>query len=146
MNSQLLDSGPMFLAPADPTFALEIDSRYERCHEPSPAFFVETDQPKVVETRATRIVRAISGQTEFRLLRETEDGVHTKFILAQVSISPYTIKKQPLMTRLKRRETGELMPMHEDQALQAFDSAVAAAYPSVPTRGGKMAATCIAVL
>lgn len=146
MHSQLLESGPMFLAPADPPFDLDIEARYERCTEPSPSFIVDVHQPKVVETKATRIVRAISGQTEFRLLNETEDGVHTKYILAKVNLSPYAVQKQPLMTQLKRRDSGDLLPMHADQALKAFDSAVAAAYPSLPTRGGKMVATCIDIL
>jgi hypothetical protein len=146
MHPQLHDSGPMFLAPAGPSFELDIEARYERCNDPSPSYIVDAHQPKVVETRATRIVRAISGQTEFRLLKETEDGVHTKYILAKINLSPYAVQKEPLMTQLKRRDSGDLLPMHEDQALKAFDSAVAAAYPSLPTRGGKMVATCIDIL
>lgn len=146
MNSQLHDSGPMFLAPASTSIDLDLLSRYERCEEPNLSFVEEPQQPKVVETRARRIVRAVSGATEIRLLHETEDGVHVKYILAHITISPYAVSKQPLMTQLKRRDSGDLLPMGEVQALKAFDTAVSAAYPSLPTRGGKMASTCIHIL
>lgn len=146
MNPQLHDSGPMFLAPDHPPIELDLAARYERCQDPSHDFVEVPSQPKVVETRATRIVRAISGATEFRLLSEIEDGVHTNYILARINISPYAVDKQPLMSRLKRSPSGELLPMREKQALKAFDSAIAAAYPSVKTRGGRIVSTCIEIL
>lgn len=105
-------------------------------HGPSPAKH-EVDLTRAVRT-PVKIARAIAGDTEIRLLKQTNPGAVEKqkpvYILEHAVLSPYHAARTEL-TRT-RKGSNEVAPLSEADALKKFDSAVAAKYPAVILRPG----------
>ena len=122
MHAHLYESGPMQLAPVDPSFDLNMHGSYERCIEPDVPAVIEP--VKTINVTPKRIVRAVTGATELRLLSETADGIYQRFLIEKAFISPYSAQRQPLLTGMKRRGTDDFLPMQESEAHRSFDALV----------------------
>lgn len=101
---------------------------------PTPAKH-EVDLTKSVRT-PIKIARAIAGDTEIRLLKQTTPGADAKekpvFILEHAVLSRYHATRIEL-TRT-RKGLNEVTPLSEADALKKFESAVTAKYPAVNLR------------
>lgn len=86
------------------------------------------------KSRALKIARAITGETELRLLAE-KSGAEMCFIIASSTIAPYATKREVLVKPGKKKT-----PMNEHQAIEEFERRVAAAYPPETLRNGKLVA------
>lgn len=84
-----------------------------------------------IPSRALRLVRAKSGETEMRLLA-LDDAGEVSYVLVTATLAPYKEKREPLVTQ---GEAKTLMNYHE--ALQEFDRRVALAYPPEKLRHGR---------
>ena len=101
-------------------------------------------EPPVITTSAVRIVRALAGTSELRLLSERANAVHQRYMLETATIAPYSRDRSPLMSKRKSPE-GE-MPMTMKEALRAFDAAVGKAYPPVKLQTGRELSTSVCAL
>lgn len=82
-----------------------------------------------------KIARAISGETELRLL-ERQDGDQTvRYVIASSTIAPYTVKREVLVKPGKKKT-----PLNEQQAIAEFERRVALAYPPEKLRNNKTVA------
>lgn len=88
----------------------------------------------VVTSRALKIARAKTGETELRLLAE-QHGVETRFVIASSTLAPYAVKREVLVKSGKRKT-----PLNEQQAVEEFERRVALAYPLEKLRNGKTVA------
>jgi len=88
----------------------------------------------VVQSRALKIARAKTGETELRLLAE-QHGVETHFVIASSTPAPYAVKREVLVKSGKRKT-----PLNELQAVEEFERRVALAYPPEKLRNGKTVA------
>lgn len=86
------------------------------------------------QSRALKIARAKTGETELRLLAE-QDGETVRFVLVSSTIAPYATKREVLV-KPGRRKT----PMNEQQAVEEFERRVALAYPPETLRNNKTVA------
>lgn len=107
-------------------------------------------EPEILTTRAKRIVRAITGEDELRLVSQQKNGVHQRFILETVARLPKAKADDSKRIELtyERKKKGKLTvrPMDETEALRAFTDAVHARYPNGTTRSGKSFAICASIL
>jgi len=85
-------------------------------------------------SRALKIARAITGETELRLLAE-KSGAEVRFIIVSSTIAPYATKRETLVKPGKKKT-----PMNEQQAIEEFERRVASAYPPETLRNGKIVA------
>lgn len=105
---------------------------------PVPAPFADAAPAKaagVVQSRALKLARAKTGETELRLLAE-QHGSETHFVIASSTIAPYAVKRDVLVKAGKKKTK-----LDELQAIEEFDRRVALAYPSEKLRNGKTVAT-----
>jgi hypothetical protein len=77
---------------------------------------------------ALKIARAITGETEVRLISVTRDGIHLHFALENAVLLPYSTQR------------SELSSPSKDDALVAFQLAVEKKYPKAVLRSGKQVA------
>lgn len=89
---------------------------------------------RVAHSRALKVARAKTGETELRLLVE-QTGAETRFVIASSTLAPYAVKREALV-KPGRRKT----PMNELQAIEEFERRVALAYPPEKLRNGKTVA------
>lgn len=87
------------------------------------------------ESKALKIVRAKSGQTELRLLVEKDVGNGVRYVIASSTIAPYAAKREVLVKPGKKKT-----PMNEQQAVEEFERRVALAYPPEKLRNGNTVA------
>lgn len=92
-------------------------------------------------SRALKIVRAKSGETELRLLAEQDGNGGVHFIIASSTIAPYEVKRDLLVKRGKKK-----VPMNKQQAIEEFDLRVAQAYPPEKLRNDKLVAIHLNIL
>lgn len=102
-----------------------------------PAPFADSPLAKAevsAASRALKIARAKTGETELRLLAEqTSAGTH--FVLVSSTIAPYATKREVLVKPGKKKA-----PMNEQQAIEEFERRVAEAYPPEKLRNNKFVA------
>ena len=104
---------------------------------PKPAPFVEAAPAiaaPVAQSRALKIARAKTGETELRLLAE-EDATGIRFVVASSTTAPYVVTREVLIKAGKKKT-----PMNEQQALVEFERRVAIAYPPETLRNNKIVA------
>jgi hypothetical protein len=75
-------------------------------------------------SRALKIARAKSGETELRLLTETDGDNAVRYVIASSTIAPYLVKREVLVKPGKKKT-----PLNEQQAVEEFERRVALAYP-----------------
>lgn len=81
-------------------------------------------------SRAVRLVRAKSGETEMRLLAvQEDDGI--SYVLVKAQLAPYSEKREALLNPDENKT-----PMNYQQALDEFKRRVALAYPPEKLRHG----------
>jgi hypothetical protein len=123
---------PMGFFPED-----AIDAPVSTRSAPAVAAFVDAAPAKPAgpaQSRALKIARAISGETELRLLAEL-DGDAIRYVIAKSTTAPYAVKREVLVG------AGELQtPLNYLQAVEEFDRRVAQAYPPEKLRNGKTVA------
>ena len=95
----------------------------------------------VPQSRALRIVRAKSGETELRLLVEHDDGNGTQFVIVSSTIAPYVSKREVLVKRGKKKS-----PLNKEQAIEEFELRVESAYPPEVLRNQKIVAIHLNIL
>jgi hypothetical protein len=104
---------------------------------PAVATFVDAAPAKATgpaQSRALKIARAKSGETELRLLAEL-DADAVRYVIAKSTTAPYAVKREVLVA------AGELkIPLNYQQAVEEFERRVAVAYPSEKLRNGKTVA------
>jgi hypothetical protein len=88
----------------------------------------------IAQSRALKIARAKTGETELRLLVE-QDGTETRFVIASSKLAPYVVKREVLVKSGKKKA-----PLNELQAVEEFERRVALAYPPEKLRIGKTVA------
>lgn len=98
------------------------------------------DQQTAMPCRALKIARAITGETELRLLAEQDGNGGVHFLLARSTIAPYTVQREMLLRGRKKT------PMNKQQALDAFEQRVALIYPAEKLRNEKLVPTHINLL
>jgi hypothetical protein len=86
------------------------------------------------QSRALKIARAKTGETELRLLAE-QDGETVRFVLVSSTIAPYATKREVLVKPGRRKN-----PMNEQQAVEEFERRVALAYPPETLRNNRTVA------
>lgn len=91
-------------------------------------------------SRALKIARAKTGETELRLLAE-QDGETVRFVLVSSTIAPYATKREVLVKPGRRKS-----PMNEQQAVEEFERRVALAYPPEKLHNNKTVATHLNLL
>lgn len=107
-----------------------------RC-PPDHATFADAGPAKAVEpaqSRALKIARAITGESELRLLAERE-GEKIRFVVATSTLAPYKVEREVLVKSGKKKT-----PLNELQALEEFERRVALAYPPETLRNNKIVA------
>lgn len=105
---------------------------------PEPA--VDTPTATAPTSRALKIARAISGETELRLLAETDQDV-IRYIIANANTAPYAVKREVLVKKGRSKA-----PLTEAQAVEEFERRVAIAYPPEMLRSGKTVAIYLNLL
>lgn len=86
------------------------------------------------QSRAVKIARAKTGETELRLLKEQE-GAESRFVIVSSTNAPYVTKRELLV------QPGETQtPMNEQQAVEEFERRVALAYPPEKLRNNQTVA------
>lgn len=90
------------------------------------------DQKQFMPSRALKISRAMTGETELRLLAEQDGNGGVHFLLASFTIWPYKVQRH-LLVRGKKKT-----PMNKQQALEAFEQRVALIYPPEKLRNEKL--------
>lgn len=114
-----------------------VDAPAPTCSAPQPAPFADAGPAKAVgvaHSRALKIARAKTGETELRLLVE-QDGVETRFIIASSTLAPYAVQREVLVKPGKKKT-----PLNELQAVKEFERRVALAYPPEKLRNNKTVA------
>lgn len=104
---------------------------------PETAPFADAAPAKVagfIPSRALKIARAKTGETELRLLAE-QHGTETRFVIASSTLAPYAVKREDLVKAGKKKA-----PMNEKQAVEEFERRVALAYPPETLRNNKIVA------
>jgi hypothetical protein len=104
---------------------------------PEPAPFADAAPVKVAgpaQSRALKIARAKTGETELRLLAE-QDGAEIRFVLVSSTIAPYASTREVLVKPGKKKA-----PLNELQAVEEFERRVALAYPPEKLRNNKIVA------
>jgi hypothetical protein len=104
---------------------------------PAPAPFADAAPAKAAggaQSRALKIARAKTGETELRLLAE-QHGTETRFVIASSTLAPYAVKREVLVKPGKKKS-----PMNELQAVEEFERRIALAYPPEKLRNGKTVA------
>jgi hypothetical protein len=102
-----------------------------------PAPFADAAPAKAagsVQSRALKLSRAKTGESEFRLLAE-QDGDAVRYSIATSTIAPYSVKREVLVKPGKKQT-----PMNEQQAVEEFERRVALAYPPEKLRNNKTVA------
>ena len=100
--------------------------------------FVDAQQTKLDEPgpfRAMKIARAISGETELRLLEQHDGDKTVRYVIASSTIAPYAVKREVLVKPGKKKT-----PLNEQQAIEEFERRVALAYPPEKLRNNKTVA------
>lgn len=100
---------------------------------PEPATFADAAPAKAagpVPSRALKIARAKTGESELRLLAE-QASAGTRFVLVTSTIAPYVTAREELVKSGKKK-----IPMNELQAVEEFERRVALAYPPEKLRNG----------
>lgn len=98
-----------------------------------PAVFADGEPQKavrVIPSRAVRLVRAKSGETELRLLA-LEDGQDVSYVIVSATLAPYKEKRE-LLVQKDDKQTH----LNFQQAVDEFDRRVALAYPPEKLRHG----------
>lgn len=91
-----------------------------------------TITPVAQSFSAVKIARAISGETEIRLLAELIDGKVANYVLERSTLIPqHSVKREVLLSKRKNE------PLNESKAIVAFNAAVAKQYPAEKLRNGK---------
>jgi hypothetical protein len=108
-------------APPAPSTSPFADASPAKANDPAPS-------------RALKIARAITGETELRLLAE-KSGAEVRFTLVSSTIAPYASTREALVKPGKKKT-----PMNEQQAIEEFERRVASAYPPETLRNGKIVA------
>ena len=104
---------------------------------PMPAPVADAEPSKAagsVQSRALKLSRAKTGESELRLLAE-QDGNAVRYVIASSTIAPYTVKRDVLVKPGKKQT-----PMNEQQAVEEFERRVALAYPPEKLRNNKTVA------
>lgn len=102
---------------------------------PTPATPVAISMaPALIHSRALKIARAISGETELRLLAEG-DNETARYVIASATTAPYAVVREVLVKPGKKKT-----PFNKTQAVEEFERRVAAAYPPETLRNGKTVA------
>lgn len=104
---------------------------------PEPAPFADAAPAKAAgpaQSRALKIARAKTGESELRLLAE-QAGTEVHFVLVSSTIAPYATKREVLVKPGKKKA-----PMNELQAVEEFERRVALAYPPETLRNNKIVA------
>lgn len=102
-----------------------------------PAPFADSPLAKAEESvpsRALKIARAKTGETELRLLAE-QASTGTRFVLVSSTIAPYATNREVLVKPGKKKAQ-----MNEQQAIEEFERRVAMAYPPEKLRNNKIVA------
>jgi hypothetical protein len=102
-----------------------------------PASFADSLLAKAegsLPSRALKIARAKTGETELRLLAE-QASAGIRFVLVSSTIAPYATKRELLVKPGKKKA-----PMNEQQAIEEFERRVALAYPPEKLRNNKFVA------
>ena len=102
-----------------------------------PAPFADATPPMAVavaHSRALKIARAKTGETELRLLVE-QQGTETRFVIASSTLAPYVVNREVLVKPGKKKA-----PLNELQAVEEFERRVALAYPPEKLRNNKIVA------
>lgn len=102
-----------------------------------PAPFADAPLAKAegpIKSRALKIARAKTGETELRLLAE-HTSPEIRFVLVSATIAPYATTREVLVKPGKKKT-----PMNEQQAIEEFERRVASAYPPETLRNGKIVA------
>lgn len=107
---------------------------------------IETPAPSIVTRTAAKIVRARTGTTELRLMKELSDDVLSKYLLVTVNIAPYRTTTAELLKDSDEHPSAPQVPMTEKEAIRAFNQAVARHYPPARTRNGKRVPTHITLM
>lgn len=100
---------------------------------PAPAPFADAAPAKAAgpaQSRAVKLARAKTGESELRLLAE-QDGDAIRYVLAKSTTAPYAVKREVLVDAEKKT------PLNYQQAIEEFDRRVALAYPAEKLRNGK---------
>lgn len=129
---QTLQTSPVSLA--DIPFGLFPDDAFAMSAPTPAAPRVTSAVPAPVHSRALKIARAISGETELRLLAEA-DNDSVRFVIAHATTAPYAVVREVLVKPGKKKT-----PLNEMQAIEEFERRVAAAYPPETLRNGKTVA------
>lgn len=98
-----------------------------------PAAFADGEPQKAtgpIPSRAVRLVRAKSGETELRMLA-LEDGKDVSYVIVNATLAPYKEKRELLVQPDDKRTL-----LNFQQAMDEFDRRVALAYPSEKLRHG----------
>jgi hypothetical protein len=90
---------------------------------PEPAVAAPVAPESAPELKALRIARAITGETEMRLLARVVEGKATAYVVRSSTLHPYKHDDKVL-------QKGEKL-MNEAQARATFDRLVAGKYPAV---------------
>lgn len=82
--------------------------------------------------RPIKIARAIAGTSEIRLLRQLTEGQSDTFILEHACLQPYKAQRVALV-----KTDAPHVPMSEEEAHEAYASAVKEAYPAEKLHNGR---------
>lgn len=104
---------------------------------PAPTPFADSAPAKAVgpaPSRAVKLARAKTGESELRLLAE-QDGDVVRYVLATSTTAPYVVKREPLVDAEDKKT-----PLNYQQAVEEFERRVALAYPPETLRNNKIVA------
>jgi hypothetical protein len=102
---------------------------------PAPAPFADAAPAKAAgpaQSRAVKLARAKTGESELRLLAE-QDGDAVRYVLAKSTIAPFAVKREVLVDAQDKKT-----PMNYQQAVEEFERRVALAYPPEKLRNNKI--------
>lgn len=98
------------------------------------------DPNEVIDFKALKIVRALSGELELRLLSEQHSGTHIQYVLQTSTLGPYTQERKTLLDS-KGRE-----PITLEHAIRAFNALTVKTLPVFKHSSGKKIATHVEIL
>lgn len=104
---------------------------------PMPAPFADAVPAQAAgpaQSRAVKLVRAKTGESELRLLAE-QDGDAVRYVLAKSTTAPFVVKREVLFDA-----EGKKTPLNYQQAVEEFERRVALAYPPEKLRNNKIVA------